>query len=138
MENKNPLSPLTEAKKYKYMSSTYNTPFSDIRPVVWRVLILVWAIFCGIMWLLFGRESSAVFVLVVVSLFAAMYFLLPYTLSTLASSIKGEEPEPAAKNEVKTFSGTLSATEASIQILLIPVTLTAAMGIAAIVALFVF
>jgi hypothetical protein len=107
----------------------HNLPVATTLPK--GVLAIGIAGYAGILaafWFAFGGNSEAAFVLVIVSLFALMYFGLPYLMNRTAAKHGANERKPQSTSEFlmgdfDTFTGRISGWSAFWQYAFLPVAL---------------
>ena len=97
-------------------------------PGVWAIGIAGYLGVLGSFWIIFGGENEAALVLVIVSLFAAMYFGLPYVMArTAAKHGSGERRRESVSDflagDFVTFTGRISGWSALIQYAFMPIAL---------------
>ena len=102
--------------------------FRDIPRSVWVTFLSAWAMFFGLMILIFATDAAAMFVVTIAALFGAMAFGLPMALAAQSKC----DPYDC-KGIVQTHTGPLSVRSAGAQIALIPV--AAVIGLAAFILL---
>lgn len=107
------------------------TSLAEVPRAVWHAFVGTWVVFLVTLWLAFGGTRYSAFMVAIATFLALAYFVLPPVLVRLNAAA----PKCAAPREIETYTGTISAAGAAVQILLIPVVLTLGMIAMAIFAL---
>ncbi len=99
---------------------------ADMHPGVYRLAIVCWAAFMAVFWITFFVSSSALFMVVVGTVYAAMFFGVPYVMSRMAPRPKSGFPSlnEFIQGRLDTFCGPIEAGEALLQVILVPLSLT--------------
>jgi hypothetical protein len=112
-----------------------NTPAAGrlqtaLHPNVYKVAMVCWAGLLAVFWVTFWASASALFVVVVATGFALMFFGIPYIMSRMAAK-NAVTPVPNAPGTFGAFlrapfgtlNGHLSGFEALVQVILVPLCL---------------
>lgn len=107
----------------------HNLPLATTFPAgVLAIGVAGYAGMVGSFWIAFGSHAEAAFVLVVVSLFALMYFSLPYLMNRTATKHGVEKPRRQSisdflSGDFDTLNGHISGWSAFVQYAFLPVAL---------------
>jgi hypothetical protein len=107
----------------------HNLPVATTLPKgVLAIGIAGYAGILGAFWFAFGGNSEAAFVLIIISLFALMYFGLPYLMNRTAARHGAKKQKPQSMSEFlmgdfDTFTGRISGWSAFVQYAFLPVAL---------------
>jgi hypothetical protein len=103
-----------------------STPRSVMDPRVYKIALGCWVVFLAVFWLTFWMSANALFMVVISTVYAAMFFGVPYAMSRQvrnrpqnAKSLFTFLSEPFA-----TIDGVMSGGEALLQVILVPLCLT--------------
>jgi hypothetical protein len=112
------------------VGSTYRSGFGEELPVaVYRSVFLGFACMLVVAWLAFGGAVGTDLDLGVVTVLCAIFLLLPLLMHHVAAA-RAERPQPDLKgflsSRFETATGSVSAWEAWLQIVLIPIALAIA------------
>jgi hypothetical protein len=95
-------------------------------PRVYKIALGCWVVFLAVFWLTFWMSANALFMVVISTVYAAMFFGVPYAMSRQvrnrpqnAKSLFTFLSEPFA-----TIDGVMSGGEALLQVVLVPLCLT--------------
>jgi hypothetical protein len=99
---------------------------SIMHPHVYRIALACWACFLAVFWATFWVSSNALFQVVIGTVYAVMFFGVPYEMSRIypgkRTSDKSIRQFMAKPFRIRT--GTMHGYEALIQVVLVPVALT--------------
>ena len=101
-------------------------PDAVMHPHVYRIALACWACFLAVFWVTFWVSSNAIFQVVIGTVYAVMFFGVPYEMSRFC---------PGPRNGTKSFwrfmadpfrtlTGSMRGYEALLQVILVPVLLT--------------
>jgi len=97
-----------------------------MHPHAYRIALACWACFLAVFWVTFWVSSSAIFQIVIGTVYAVMFFGVPYEMSRI---FQGQR-KPAKSlwrflvDPFSTLTGTMQGFEALLQMILVPVLLT--------------
>lgn len=106
---------------------------ADMPPGVYKVAVFCWAAFMAVFWITFFFSTSALFMVIVGTVYAVMFFGVPYVMSRMAPKSSFPSMREFIHGRLDTFCGPIEAGEALLQVLLVPLALTVggiAIGIA--------
>ena len=100
--------------------------YADLIPSVYGALILSWVCFMAISWVTFAASPPTLFLLLVIAVYALMFFGVPIAINRWAAKQLWSDPglSTFVRAKVDTIYGPVSGLEALIQVILIPVCLT--------------
>src|SRR5690606_10457342 len=104
----------------KQNQAEVSVPFADVPSGVWRLYVLVWLSLFAVLWWMFGSQRHSAFMLVVSTAFAVIYFAVP--LAMLRRFRK--RASTITRSSLQTLTGKVAWSEATIQIILIPASIT--------------
>ena len=100
---------------------------ADLHPTVYTLFTACWAALIAVFVATFAESPFTLFMLAVVTGYAIMFFGVPYVMSRQTEPETNVGKVPFAdflKGQVQTLTGPLSASEALMQVLMVPVCLT--------------
>ncbi|MEO7054841.1 MAG: hypothetical protein ABI191_07680 [Rhizomicrobium sp.] len=95
-------------------------------PRVYKIALGCWIAFLAVFWATFWISTNALFMVVVGTFYAAVFFGVPYMMSRMVK----DRPEPAhslftfLREPFATLNGTMHGGEALLQVILVPLCLT--------------
>ena len=97
-----------------------------MHPHVYRVALLCWLCFLAVFWATFWTSSNALFQVVIGTVYAAMFFGVPYEMSRIypGDRMKGRSFWRFMGKPFHASTGTMLGYEALLQVILVPVLLT--------------
>jgi hypothetical protein len=99
---------------------------SVMDPRVYKIALGCWVVFLAVFWLTFWMSANALFMVVISTVYAAMFFGVPYAMSRQVR----DRPENAKSlftfltEPFATIDGVMSGGEALLQVILVPLCLT--------------
>ena len=103
------------------------TPMNAImHPHVYRVALLCWLCFLAVFWATFWTSSNALFQVVIGTVYAAMFFGVPYEMSRIYPGARrgGRSFWSFMRKPFQTRTGVMQGYEVLLQVILVPVLLT--------------
>ena len=99
---------------------------SAMHPAIYKLAVLNWAMLLVVFWVTFFVSANALFMVVVGTVYAAMFFGVPYVMSRMAPRPKSGFPSlnEFIQGRLDTFCGPIEAGEALLQVILVPLSLT--------------
>jgi hypothetical protein len=99
---------------------------SIMHPHVYRIALACWACFLAVFWASFWVSSYALFQVVIGTVYAVMFFGVPYEMSRIYPGKRTSEKSiwQFMARPFRTRTGTMHGYEALIQVVLVPVALT--------------
>ncbi|MEP6830717.1 MAG: hypothetical protein ABI963_10285 [Rhizomicrobium sp.] len=100
---------------------------SVMDPRVYKIALGCWVIFLAVFWATFWISANALFMVVVGTFYAFVFFGVPYMMSRMVK----DRPEPARslftflRQPFATLNGTMRGGEALLQVVLVPLCLIA-------------
>jgi hypothetical protein len=100
--------------------------FADLTPSVYASLILSWACFMTIFFVTFAASPFTLFILVLCTVYAVMFFGVPLTMNRLGAKQSWSDPGLVAflRAKVDTIYGPVNGFDALVQVILVPACLT--------------
>ena len=100
---------------------------SQMHPGVYKLAILCWAMFMAVFWATFFISSNALFLVVIGTVYALVNFGVPIIMSRMAPKPKAGYPsfEEFIRGRFDTLYGPIEASEALLQVVLVPLALSA-------------
>lgn len=100
--------------------------FADLTPSVYAALVLCWMAFMSIFFVTFARSPFTLFMLVLCSVYAAMFFGVPIAMNRIGARESWSDPGISAfvRAKVDTLYGPVNGFEALVQVVLVPACLT--------------
>jgi hypothetical protein len=97
-----------------------------MHPGVYKLAVLCWAVFMAIFWITFSISSNALFMVVIGTGYALMFFGLPFIMSRMAPKSKSGHPsfDEFIHGRFDTIYGPIEAGEALLQVILVPLALS--------------
>jgi hypothetical protein len=91
---------------------------------VYRIALACWAGFLAVFWMTFWMSANALFMVVIGTFYALMYFGIPIIMSRMAPT----RPRPGSlagflRGRFATIDGSVSGLDALLQVILVPVAL---------------
>jgi hypothetical protein len=101
-------------------------PDAIMHPHVYRVALLCWLCFLAVFWVTFWTSSNALFQVVVGSVYAVMFFGVPYEMSRIYPGDRrgGRSFWRFMRKPFQTRTGAMQGYEVLLQVILVPVLLT--------------
>lgn len=98
---------------------------SQMHPNVYKLAILSWAMFMTVFWVTFSISSNALFMVVIGTFYALIFFGVPIIMSRMAPKSKTGVPSFSEflAGRFDTFGGPIEAGEALLQVVLVPLAL---------------
>jgi hypothetical protein len=98
---------------------------SQMHPGVFKLAILCWAMFMAVFWITFFVSSNALFMVVVGTFYALVFFGVPTIMSRMAPKSKSGTPSLSEfmQGRFDTLYGPIEAREALLQVILVPLSL---------------
>lgn len=98
---------------------------ADMHPSVYRIALFCWAAFMAVFWITFFVSASALFMIVVGTVYAVMFFGVPWVMSCIAPKSEAGHPSWSEfiQGRLDTFCGPIEAGEALLQVILVPLAL---------------
>jgi len=99
---------------------------SVMDPRIYKIALGCWVVFLAVFWLTFWMSANALFMVVISTVYAAMFFGVPYAMSRQVR----ERPETAKSlftflsEPFATIDGVMSGAEVLLQVILVPLCLT--------------
>jgi hypothetical protein len=107
--------------------------FDDIPPSIRGGFAASWVALFALFWGFFAWGREATFAVMVSTLFATMYFGVPFIMARQTSPRTGY-----FSSEIQTCTGPVSTSAAAVQIMLIPVALLIAIGVMGVMKVIIF
>lgn len=100
---------------------------SQMHPGVYKLVILCWVAFMAVFWVTFFISSNALFMVVIGTVYALVFFGVPIIMSRMAPKPKAGYPsfEEFVRGRFDTLYGPIEASEALLQVVLVPLALSA-------------
>jgi hypothetical protein len=100
-----------------------------MHPHVYRIALLCWSCFLAVFWVTFWTSSNALFQVVIGTVYAVMFFGVPYEMSRIYTGKGGKRTSDKTlwqflEQPFRTRTGVMKGYEALIQVILVPVLLT--------------
>ncbi len=101
-------------------------PDAIMHPHVYRVALLCWLCFLTVFWVTFWTSSNALFQVVIGSVYAVMFFGVPYEMSRIYPGPRrgGRSFWSFMRKPFQTRTGVMQGYEVLLQVILVPVLLT--------------
>ena len=119
--------PVSESHEHAHELKADAAPMNAImHPHVYRVALLCWLCFLAVFWATFWTSSNALFQVVIGTVYAAMFFGVPYEMSRIypGDRMKGRSFWRFMAKPFHASTGTMLGYEALLQVILVPVLLT--------------
>lgn len=99
---------------------------SQMHPAVYKLAVLSWAMFMAVFWITFFVSSNALFMVVVGTFYAFMFFGVPFVFTRIApkADLHGLSLGEFLRGRFDTNSGPIAAGEALLQVILVPLALS--------------
>jgi len=100
--------------------------YADMHPGIYKIAVLSWAAFMSIFWVTFWADAYATFMVAVCTVYAVMFFGVPYVMSRLTpkANIVDHGLLHFLRNRVDTIYGPVNSLEALVQVILVPAALS--------------
>lgn len=97
-----------------------------MHPHVYRIALGCWACFLAVFWATFWVSSNALFQVVIATVYAVMFFGVPYEMSRIYPGKRTSDKSirQFLREPFQTRTGTMRGYEALLQVILVPVLLT--------------
>lgn len=97
-----------------------------MHPHVYRIALLCWLCFLTVFWVTFWVSSNALFQVVIGSVYAVIFFGVPYEMSRIYPGTRTSEKSlwQFMGQPFRTRTGVMKGYEALLQVILVPVLLT--------------
>jgi hypothetical protein len=129
------VAPQADAKRAEVRPMPLVPARADMHPSVFRVAFVCWLALLSVFWVTFFVSSSALFMVVVSTFYAVVFFGVPYTFWRI--NPKRASPRQGLheflRTPFETMYGVVSGREALLQVIMVPLAVTLggiAMGIA--------
>jgi len=98
-----------------------------MHPGVYKIALMCWAMFMGIFWITFAASANALFMVVVSTAYAVMFFGVPYVMSRMTpmKAPAGVALLDFLRGRFDTLYGPIGGMDALVQVILIPAALSA-------------
>ena len=111
------------------MNSTYEHQGAvnvAMHPHIYRLAMLCWICFMTVFWVTFWVSSNALFMVVIGSVYAVMFFGVPYEMSRIYTSDRrgGQSIWRFLAQPFDTRTGVMRGYEALLQVIMVPLLLT--------------
>ena len=102
------------------------SPETVMHPHVYRIALGCWACFMAVFWATFWVNSNALFQVVIGTVYAVMFFGVPYEMSRIYPGKRTSDTSirQFLRAPFQTRTGTMHGYEALLQVILVPVLLT--------------
>lgn len=99
---------------------------SQMHPGVYKLAVLCWAMFMTVFWVTFFISSNALFMVVVGTFYALMFFGVPFVFTRIAPKpdLHGLSLSEFLRGRFDTNSGPIAGAEALLQVVLVPFSLS--------------
>lgn len=99
---------------------------SAMPPVVFKLAVFCWAMLLAVFWVTFFVSANALFMVVVGTGYAIIFFGVPFIMSRMASPQKGGfvSLDTFLKGKFDTLDGSVSGFDAMLQVILVPLALS--------------
>jgi hypothetical protein len=108
-------------------AATVTTPIESVmHPHVYRIALVCWACLLVVFWVTFWVSSNALFQVVIGTVYAVMFFGVPYEMSRIYPGKRTSDKSlwQFMAEPFRTRTGTIPGYEALLQVILVPVVLT--------------
>lgn len=97
-----------------------------MHPHVYRIALACWACFLAVFWVTFWVSSNALFQVVIGTVYAVMFFGVPYEMSRIYPGKCSSDVSiwQFLSSPFKTLTGTMRGYEAVLQVIMVPLLLT--------------
>ena len=97
-----------------------------MHPDVYKIFVACWAGLLAIFWVTFWGSANALFMIVIATGYAIVYFGVPFLMSRIWQNNRPADPRSLSafmRSPVGTLNGTLRGSEALLQVILVPLCL---------------
>jgi hypothetical protein len=97
-----------------------------MHPAVYKLAVLCWTMFMAVFWITFFVSSNALFMVVVGTFYALMFFGIPFIFTRIAPKVEmhGLSLQEFLRGRFEISGGPIAASEALLQVVLVPLALS--------------
>jgi hypothetical protein len=119
--------PVSQHSNQGNQPKAFATPMDAImHPHVYRLALVCWLCFLAVFWVTFWTSSNALFQVVIGTVYAAMFFGVPYEMSRIypGDRMKGRSFLGFMSRPFQASTGSMHGYEAVLQVIMVPMLLT--------------